>query len=384
MATATKAGALAKLRALGQSVWMDSISRGMIERGELKARIDAGLQGMTSNPTIFEKAIGHSSDYDDEFRRLVAQGADADAIYTALTVSDIRRALDLFRPVYDQTAGADGFVSLEVSPVLAHDTQGTVTEASKLWGLLDRPNPMIKIPGTPEGLPAIEESLAAGININVTLLFSVDAYEAVARTYIRALERRLKAGQPIDRIASVASFFVSRIDTEVDKRLQSKLDAQTDPARKAALKALQGKAAIANAKNAYALYQRLFTGPEFERLKTKGARVQRVLWASVSTKNPDYPDTLYIDELIGPQTVSTMPPETMDAFDDHGRPRPSLTENMEAAPHTIARLNEVGIDFREVTDLLLKQGVESFAKSFDQLMTTIRQKRAKLLAETKT
>ena len=381
MATATQKSPLAQLQALGQSVWLDSISRGMMDRGELQKRIAEGLQGMTSNPTIFEKAIGHSADYDDLFRSLVAQGAEAEAIYTTLTVSDIRRALDLFRPVYDRTSGGDGYVSLEVSPLLAHDTKGTIAEAQKLWGLLDRPNPMIKIPGTPEGLPAIEESLFAGLNVNVTLLFSNEAYEAVARTYIRALERRVKAGLPVDRIASVASFFVSRIDTEVDKRLAAKLASETDSARKAKIQALEGKTAIANAKNAYAIYQSLFTGSDFAPLKAKGARVQRVLWASVSVKNPKYVDTLYIDELIGPQTVSTMPPETLDAFADHGHPRLSLTEDVAQAHKIGEQLHEVGINLKEVTDLLLKQGVDSFAKSFETLMATIREKRAKFAAK---
>jgi transaldolase len=240
---------------------------------------------------------------------------------------------------------------------------------------------MIKIPGTAEGLPAIEESLVAGININVTLLFSVDAYEAVAKAYIRALERRVQAGLPVDRIASVASLFISRIDTEVDKRIDAKLKVENDPARKAALQGLLGKAAIANAKIAYAAFQRLFEGQTFAPLKAKGAKVQRVLWASVSTKNPNYPDTMYVDELIGPETVITMPPETIEAFLDHGKVRPSLTEDLAGAERTMAQLGELGIDFKDVTDVLLKQGVASFEKSFDQLMTTIRQKREKLLNE---
>jgi len=382
MATATSTTPLAALQALGQSVWMDNISRRMLTGGELRRLIEEdGLQGVTSNPTIFEKAIGHSADYDEQFKELIAQGADAGKVYEGLTVTDIRNALDLFRPTYERTRGGDGFVSLEVSPLLAHDTQGTIAEARKLWGLLDRPNPMIKIPGTPEGLPAIEESLVAGLNINITLLFSVDAYEAVAHAYIRALRRRADAGQPIDRIASVASFFVSRIDTETDKRIEAKLKDETDPARRAKLEGLLGKAAIANAKNAYAVYQRIFHGPEFAALKAKGAHVQRVLWASVGTKNPKYPDTLYIDELIGPETVSTMPPATYEAFKDHGKVRPSLTEDLEGAHRVMDQLREVGIDFEDVTDKLLRDGVASFAKSFDELMTSIRDKRERLLSE---
>jgi transaldolase len=242
---------------------------------------------------------------------------------------------------------------------------------------------MIKIPGTPEGLAAIEDSLAAGININITLLFSVDAYEKVAHAYVRALNRRVEAGQAIDRIASVASFFVSRIDNETDKRIEAKLKTEADAGRRAALEGLLGKAAIANAKNAYAVFQRIFQGNEFSALKAKGAKVQRVLWASVSTKNPKYPDTMYVDELIGPHTVSTMPPETLEAFKDHGRARPSLTEDMAGANQRIARLGELGIDFDDVTSVLLKQGVESFAKSFEQLMNTIGRKRDQLASERK-
>jgi transaldolase/glucose-6-phosphate isomerase len=375
---------LAALQALGQSVWVDFMSRQFVESGELRRLIEEDrLQGTTSNPTIFDKAITHSCDYDDDIRRLVAAGADADAIYQDLTVADIRAALDLFRSTYEQTKGGDGYVSLEVSPLLAHDRDRTAAEARMLWGALDRPNAMIKIPGTPECVPAIEESLAAGININVTLLFSVEAYEEVAHAYVRALKRRADAGQPIDRIASVASFFVSRIDSEVDKRIEAKLKSEADPARRSALEGLLGKIAVANAKNAYASYQRIFDGPEFAPLRAKGAHVQRVLWASVGTKNPKYSDTLYIDELIGPKTVSTMPPATYDAFKDHGHVRPSLTEDMEGARREVERLGELGIDFKDVTDVLLKEGVDSFAKSFDSLMGGIKAKREKLLAESK-
>lgn len=384
MATATKTTPLAALQALGQSVWMDNISRKMLQTGQLQRWIDKdGLQGQTSNPTIFEKAIGHSTDYDDQFRDLVKQGADDDTVYNQLTGTDIRNALDMFRPVYDKTDGGDGFVSLEVSPLLAHDTDATRAEARRLWNMLDRPNAMIKIPGTPEGLDAIEDSLAAGININITLLFSVDAYEKVVHAYLRALNRRVQAGQAIDRIASVASFFVSRIDTETDKRIEAKLKTESDPGRKAALEGLLGKAAIANAKNAYAVFQRIFQGSEFTALKSKGAKFQRVLWASVSTKNPKYPDTMYVDELIGPHTVSTMPPETVEAFKDHGHARASLAEDMAGAKQRIARLHELGIDFDDVTAVLLKQGVESFAKSFEQLMDTIRKKREQFASELK-
>jgi transaldolase/glucose-6-phosphate isomerase len=354
------------------------MSRAFVRQGELARLIEEdGLQGATSNPTIFEKAIGHSADYDDDTRRLVSEGADVDTIYQDLVVADIQGALDLFRPVYDRTDGLDGYVSLEVSPLLAHEREKTTEEARQYWERLDRPNAMIKIPGTPECVPAIEDSLAAGLNINVTLLFSVEAYEAVARAYVRALKHRLDAGQPVDHIASVASFFVSRIDTEVDKRLDALIARESDEGRKAQLEALKGKAAIANAKNAYAVYERIFSGPEWDALAAKGARAQRLLWASVGTKNPSYPDTLYIDELIGPDTVSTMPPETYNAFRDHGRivEQPTLTTAMAEAQGIVSQLAEVGIDLDDVTDFLLKDGVEKFAQSFDDLYAAVRAKR---------
>jgi transaldolase/glucose-6-phosphate isomerase len=375
MASATTTSPIAALQALGQSVWLDFISRKILRNGELRRLIkDDGLQGMTSNPTIFEKAIGESHDYDEEFARLQAEGKDVAAIYQALTVADIREALDQFRPVYDRTQGGDGFVSLEVSPLLAHDTDGTIAEAKKLWKLVDRPNLMVKVPGTPEGRPAIEELLVAGLNINITLLFSVDAYEAVAHTYNRALERRVAAGQPIDRIASVASFFVSRIDTETDKRLEAKLKT-TDPRLRSTIEGLMGKAAIANAKNAYAVFQRIFHGSEFAPLRAKGARVQRVLWASTSTKNPKYPDTYYVENLLGPETVNTMPRSTFDDYKDHGHPAVTLTKGLDEAHKTMKQLASVGIDFKDVTDTLLKQGVELFAKSFNDLYETLRKKK---------
>jgi len=383
MATAS-VSPLAALQALGQSVWVDFMSRQFLDNGELRRLIEEdGIQGVTSNPTIFEKAIGHSADYDADIRRLVASDADEDAIYRELTVADIGAALDLFRPTYDRTSGYDGYVSLEVSPLLAQDSAATLTEAKTLWGLLNRPNAMIKIPGTTECLPAIEEALAAGININVTLLFSVEAYERVARAFLRALHRRAEAGLPIDRVASVASFFVSRIDTEVDKRIDAKLKTETDSHQRTLLEGLKGKAAITNAKNAYVVYQDLFEGPDFAPLKAKGAKVQRLLWASVGTKNPNYPDTLYVDELIGPETVSTMPPATYEAVKDHGNVRPSLTEDVPGARLVMDRLAAVGIDFDDVTAQLLREGVASFSDSFVKLMNAIRAKREQLLAERK-
>ncbi len=370
MATATSTS-LAALQALGQSVWLDDISRKMLDTGELKRLIEEdGLQGMTSNPSIFQKAIGSGTEYDEEVQNLIGLGDGIETIYEGLTVADIRRALDEFRPVYDRTNGGDGFVSLEVSPLLAHDTAATIAEAKKLWGLLGRPNAMIKIPGTPEGLAAIEEALFSGLNVNVTLLFSVEAYRAVAETYLKALKRRVEKGLPVDRIASVASFFVSRIDTEVDNRIEAKLKEAKDPATKAKLEGLLGKAAIANAKNAYSVYETLFHGPEFAALKAKGAHPQRVLWASVSTKNKKYPDTLYTDGLIGPETVSTMPMSAFLAFKDHGHASPTLLEGREEAKKVMADLASVGIDFKDVTDKLLRDGVKVFADSFHELFET--------------
>ncbi len=371
---------LAALQALGQSVWLDDISRKMLETGELKRLIgEDGLQGMTSNPSIFQKAIGSGNEYDEEVQSLVGLGNGIEAIYEDLTVADIRRALDEFRPVYDRTRGGDGFVSLEVSPLLAHDTTATIAEAKKLWGLLGRPNAMIKIPGTPEGLPAIEEALFSGLNVNITLLFSVEAYTAVAETYIKALKRRAEKGLPVDRIASVASFFVSRIDTEVDNRIEAKIKEAKDPGTKAKLEGLLGKVAIANAKNAYAVYQELFEGPEFAPLKAKGAHVQRVLWASVSTKNKKYPDTLYTDGLIGPETVSTMPMSAFEAFKDHGHASNTLLEGRAEATKVMADLASVGIDFKDVTDKLLRDGVKLFADAFHELFKAISEKRATIL-----
>ena len=381
MATASTSS-LETLQSLGQCSWIDFISRKFLETGDLARLIEEdNLQGVTSNPTIFDKAISKSDDYDDQFREVVRGGGDSDAVYYALTSTDVRNALDLFRPTYDRTEGRHGFVSLEVSPVMAHSTEQTVAEAKKLWEMLDRPNAMIKIPGTAEGLPAIEESLFNGINVNVTLLFSVEAYETVAKAYIKALQRRADAGLPVDRIASVASFFVSRIDAEVDKRIDARLEKESDTGRRTALESLKGKIAIANAKNAYASYEKLFGSPEFEELRAKGAQVQRPLWASVGTKDPSYPDTLYIDSLIGPETVSTMPPETYDAFKDHGQAASTLTEGLDEARAQIEHLGELGIDFKDVTDTMLSAGVDSFIKSFESLMEGIKTKHAKFAAE---
>lgn len=384
MAIATSTSPLAALQALGQSVWLDDISRKMLNEGELRRLIEQdSLQGMTSNPTIFQKAISQGDAYNADIQVMVTEGDGLEAIYQALTVSDIRQALDQFRTVYDRTRGLDGYVSLEVSPLLAHDTDGTIREAKELWGLLDRPNAMIKVPGTPEGLPAIEELLYSGINVNVTLLFSVDAYEAVAETYLRALNRRVAEGKPVDHIASVASFFVSRIDAEVDRRIDALLKDETDPARKSKLESLKGRIAIANAKNAYKVYQKLFESPTFETLKQKGARVQRLLWASVGTKNPKYPDTLYTAGLIGPETVSTMPRAAFDAFKDHGKATCTLTVGMDEAAAEVDQLAQAGVSLADVTDQLLREGVKSFADSFAELFGAIKSKRDEILQTTR-
>lgn len=367
------------LRALGQSPWLDTISRELVEGGELERYIrEDHLEGVTSNPTIFEKAIAQGESYDAQIRAQIAQGASDFEVYDALTTTDIRNALDLFGPLYESSRGAHGYVSLEVSPLLANNTKETLSEARRLWKALDRPNAMIKIPGTPEGLPAIEEALADGININVTLLFGVPAYEQVARTYIKALRRRLAAGQSVDRVASVASFFVSRIDTEVDKRIDAILAGPTQPGQREALQALKGRIAIANAKNAYAVFQRVFAEPEFAPIREAGGRVQRVLWASVGTKNPAYRDTLYVDELVGPDTVSTMPPETFEAVKDHAKIGPTLAQNMDEARVQVESLAGLGIDFDDVTQTLLAAGVKSFSKSFESLMETLASKRGAL------
>src|SRR6266702_2772391 len=315
---------LKQLESLGQSIWLDMIQRSMLRSGELKRMIeDAGLGGLTSNPTIFEKAIGHSPDYDEQISRVAKGGATRDEVYEAVVIEDIAAAADLFRPTYDRLQGADGFVSLEVSPLLAHDTERTLQEARRLHGKLKRPNVMIKVPATPEGLPAIEQLISEGINVNVTLIFSVDVYNKVAEAYIHGLERREQAGKPLTGIGSVASFFVSRIDTAVDKELQKKIDAGNPGA-----KDLIGKAAIANAKLAYESFEKIFGGDRFAKLKAKGARVQRPLWASTSTKNPAYSDVMYVEALIGPDTVDTAPKATIEAYVDHGRPQVTLTQDV--------------------------------------------------------
>lgn len=372
---------LLELQKYGQSIWYDNIERRLLTGGGLARMIaEDGVLGLTSNPTIFEKAISGSRDYDEAIAALAAQGRSVEHIYEALAIEDIRQAADLLRPIYERTNGVDGYVSLEVSPHLAYNTENTVAEARRLFAAVNRPNLMIKVPGTPEGIPAIEELIGSGINVNVTLLFAISAYEAAAWAYIRGLERLAAAGGDVSRVASVASFFVSRIDTAADKRLQTRIAATDDPAQQVALRGLLGKAAIANSKLAYQRFRQIFADPRFQALAARGARVQRLLWASTSTKNPAYRDTLYVEELIGPDTVNTVPQVTLDAFRDHGVVRgATVTEGLDEAQATLAQLEALGISLAEITAEVLEQGVQAFATSYDQLMTVIAAKRAALV-----
>ncbi|MFB3881545.1 MAG: transaldolase [Armatimonadota bacterium] len=349
---------------LGQSVWLDYIKRSFIDSGELSALIAEGVAGVTANPTILEKAIAESSDYDRDIARLAREGKTDTEIYEALARDDIGRAADLLRPVWDRTHGGDGYVSLEVSPDLARDTSGTVEAAKHLFAMLSRPNVYIKVPATKEGYPAIRQLIAEGINVNITLMFSLSQYEAVAEAYLSGLETRLEAGQEISLVTSVASFFVSRVDTLVDKELARIGNAE-----------LQGKIAIANAKRVYGRFRELFQGPRWGKLAACGAHLQRPLWASTSTKNPAYPDTLYVDELIGPDTVNTIPPATLTAFKDHGRVRNALAEGMDEVNRQLGQLDELGVDLEEIGNRLTDEGIGLFAKSFDELMSGIAAKR---------
>lgn len=359
---------LRELAAAGQSIWLDNIRRSMFASGELQRLIDTGLRGMTSNPTIFEKAIGSGNDYDEQLASLLDE-RDAVAVFEALAIRDIRSACDLFRPVWDQTEGLDGYVSLEVSPTLANDTQGTIAAAQRLWNAVDRPNVMIKIPGTVEGIPAIKATIAAGINVNVTLLFSVDRYEAAATAYIEGLEERAARGLAVDRIASVASVFVSRIDTAVDKLLQAKIE------RGENLDYLLGKAAIASTKLTYQRFLSLFHAERFASLRSRGARVQRPLWASTSVKNPSYPDLMYVEPLVGRETVNTVPPNTLEAILDHAHVRPdTILEDVDRARKVLEELAKAQISLFDVTERLVADGVKSFADSFEAMLGAIRGK----------
>ncbi|MEZ4538883.1 MAG: transaldolase [Chloroflexota bacterium] len=363
-----------KLANLGQSIWYDNIERGLLKNGEMAGMIGRGeIRGVTSNPTIFMKAITQTTDYDDELGPLIEAGHSAEDIFWRLAIEDIQTATDLFRPLYDQTAGGDGYVSIEVKPSLAQDSQATLAEVKSLWRRVDRPNLMVKIPATEAGIPAIAAATAEGINVNVTLIFSRERYAAVMDAYLRGLEQRVAAGKPIDSIASVASFFVSRVDTKVDQRLQAIIDKGGQPAEEAA--ALLGKAAIANAKLAYADYKRVFTSERFKRLQDKGARVQRPLWASTSTKNPAYRDVVYVEELIGPDTVNTVPPQTLEALLDHAVVRPTVETDLDEARAVIDRLETLGISMTTVTDELEREGVKSFGDSFNELLAAVDERR---------
>jgi transaldolase len=363
-----------ELTALGQSVWYDNLNRQLIVSGELKRMVaEDNVTGGTSNPSIFEKAVSGSDVYDGDIRRLVAEGEQLGAIYDELTLTDVRESADVFRAAYDATSARDGYASLEVPPDLAYDTEATIREARRLFAALDRPNVMIKIPGTQAGLPAIEQCLEEGININITLLFGVENYEQVANAYTTALEKRAAAGKPIDTIGSVASFFVSRVDTLVDEKLEEMIEAGSN-GRKMKLAALRGQAAVANAKIAYDRYRRIFAGPRWQALADKGAQTQRCLWASTSTKNPRYRDVMYVEELIGPDTINTVPQNTLDGFRDHGEVALTLEEDVGGARHTIRTIEEMGIDFKAVTDELQGQGVKLFCDSYDKAQDTIRQK----------
>ena len=360
---------------LGQSFWYDNIRRAIIKSGELGRLIEMGLSGLTSNPTIFEKAIAGSTDYDEALVELAESGKNVDETYEALVIEDIRGAADLLRPTYDRTAGADGYASLEVSPHLAHDTEGTVAEAERLFAALDRPNVMVKVPGTPEGIPAVRRLIGEGININTTLIFSLDAYRGVREAYIGGLEDLAVRGGDVSKVASVASFFVSRVDTAVDTLLEERINDGRQE-----LKGLLGKAAVANAKVAYKDFKGDFGSGRFNQLREKGARVQRPLWASTSVKNPAYSDVLYVESLIGADTVNTMPEVTLTAFLEQGRADNALEQDIEGAEQTLASLEEVGISMEEVTGKLLADGVKAFADSYDQLVANIAEKRADLLA----
>ena len=364
---------LQALRKAGQSVWLDYMHRNLLQSGELRRLVEEdGVSGVTSNPTIFEKAISESPDYDASLARLRAKKATVAQAYETLVAEDIIGACDVLRPVFDQSGGMDGFVSVEVSPLLAHDADGTVREVRQWFDRIGRPNLMVKIPGTPEGVPAIEAMIAEGRNINITLLFSVQAYARVAEAYLSGLERRVRDGQPIAQVTSVASFFVSRIDTEADKRLEAKMQATSDPAERDRLKSLLGKAAIANAKLAYRMFREQFSGERFKALANRGARVQRPLWGSSSTKNPAYPDLMYVEALVGPDTVDTMTPQTIAAFRDHGRVDPrAVMEGLEEADAVFPRLAQVGISIDDVTQRVLDAGVRSFADSYEQLLASI-------------
>jgi transaldolase len=360
---------LTELESMGQSIWLDYIQRSMITSGELKQLIDIGLRGVTSNPAIFEKAIAGSNDYDEDLKQLLKTDQPIEQIYEALAIKDISLAADELRGVYDSSGGKDGYVSLEVSPELAYDTEKTIVEAKRLFETVNRPNVMIKVPATQAGLPAITTLIGSGVNVNVTLIFSLENYKAVAAAYLAGLEKlaaigpTVKGGHPIDKVASVASFFVSRVDTAVDTELE-----------KIGAGELLGKIAVANSKVAYEQYKKILEQSRWQQLADKGARVQRVLWASTSTKNRAYPDNLYVDELIGPDTVNTLPPSTLESFMDHGRVAQTLTRGLAEAQSQLAKLADLGIDLEAITQKLQDDGVVAFAQPFKKLLESIAEK----------
>jgi len=363
-----------ELHEAGQSIWLDSIDRRMLHDGELERRVsDDALTGMTSNPTIFQKALASSNAYDEQIVAAEEDGLTSWELFELLETTDVRDACDAFAAVYSSTRGADGYVSIEISPGVSHDADAAIEEARRLWKTVDRPNVMVKVPGTREGAVAVRRLISEGINVNITLLFAIEAHERVIEAYMAGLEDRVKAHQPVDGLASVASFFVSRVDTEIDKRLDG-LIAKAAPAEKERLQMLKGRAAIANAKLAYKLFRQKFSGPRWEALAKQGARVQRPLWASTSTKNPAYRDVMYVEELIGPDTVDTMPPATIDAFKDHGVVARTVDKKVAVAEGLLKEIEAVGISVREVTEKLLVDGIASFQKSFDELIAGLESK----------
>jgi len=363
---------LKRLNAAGQAIWLDFIDRPMLRNGDLERRIrEDALTGMTSNPTIFEKALAEGNAYDDQIRS-AAGDFTAMELFELIATTDVRDACDKFRGTYDRTNGADGYVSIEVSPAAANDAKATISEATRLWATVDRPNVMVKVPGTVEGAIAVRQLTANGINVNITLLFAIEAHKRVIDAYMAGLEDRVQAGKDISSIHSVASFFVSRVDTEIDKRLDASI-AKT-PANQETLKSLHGKAAIANAKLAYRLFQTEIASPRWKALAAKGATVQRPLWASTSTKNPAYRDVMYVEQLIGPDTVNTMPPQTIEAFRDHGVVARTVDASLDEAQRTIDTLEQNGVSIRDVTDKLLSDGLASFQKSFDTLLAGLEKK----------
>jgi transaldolase len=373
---------LISLKEIGQSVWLDNLSRKLIQSGELKRLIDEdGVSGVTSNPTIFQKAISGSTDYDSSLRRMIDKGVKGEKeLFIGLAMGDVSDAADLLWPTYKSANGQDGFVSIEVSPDLAYETDATISEARRLFSTIGKKNILVKVPGTRQGLPAIEQLTREGVNVNVTLLFSTDRYEEVAEAYLKGLEGRVSQGQPIHEIASVASFFVSRVDTLTDKLLEARLSPTTSKAEKDKIAGLFGKAAVANAKIAYKKYKSVFSGQRFLALKAKGGHIQRILWGSTGTKNPNYSDIKYVEELIAPDSINTFPEATIKAFKDHGQAKTTITDDLKEAERLFPELKSMGIDIREVTDQLEKEGVQLFSDSFFALLKEIAKKRDSFLS----